>query len=527
MKKIHIIVLLVTLIFVGSLFFSSCKKNQFPSFTLNQILLYAKPEGGISLFDFPSNQIYSLTKNKDYFPHLSIDNQLVYFIRVMSKESSQPVTRNSNDPKQIIADSLSKKVNRWADIYTLNLVTNTERKISSLPLYDPGIDPKDLVKFVDQFKKIIVFSNFYPIQMFDVNSGKIISEDPSPYFAECNVQSNDQSFFVHVRQIPKKDFIVSFDQLQTPDYSDSLLEASPEGMVKEIRNLGKDQIYKKYFYGFTFYPIESKFIYSYDHEIFVRNEKGDENLLFSGVHPFCFQNQSTNKEYLAFPWFQCSFLLQDKEKVVIGEQNRLSLLDKKKKFLFIFTKEMLQITNSSSDPYYLFDHLEWLSFTKNKSSILLISSSKIDKTAGPDRIVDLSKNPDLILLLRWENEKFIKLFEMNQKKDFTFDFKDLDKDGQNEIINQYSASNFICEERFQAAGRSLVWIDIFHIKKDGTYVISNQMFPDIYKELLNKLKPYYQRAINATRLKEPILCEDDLKKLETLIREAEIITRTQ
>jgi hypothetical protein len=526
MKNKHIATYLVSFILISTFFLGSCKNKQFPAFSNDQILLFAKPEGGIGLYNFPTKQKYTLTTNKDYFPHLAPDKKTVYFIRVGSSETNQGIAKNPNNAKQILSNTINKKTNRWAEIVTFNLETEKEQKISTIPLYDPGTDPKDLVRFVDQNKKIIVFSHFYPIRMFEVSSGKMISENPSPYFAECNVESNNQSFFVHVRQLPKKDFIISFDQLEIPDYSDSLLEVSTNGNLIEIRKSEKEQINKKYFNGFTYYVKDSEFIYSYDHELYSRSTNGEERLLFAGMHPFCYSNKELTKEVLKFPWFQCSFLLQDTEKIILGEQNRLSLLDKKKKQLFMFSKEMLQLSNNDPDPLYLYDHLEWLSFTKNKSAILLISSKKIDEKAGPDRIVDLSKRPDLVLLLKWENEKFQKLYEMNEKKDFTLDFKDLDNDGLNEIINHYSASNFLCEERFQAAGRSLLWIDIYHTRKDGTYEVANQNYPAIYIDLLKKLKPYYQRALSATRLKEPILCEDDLKKLETLVREAEIITRT-
>ena len=249
--------------------------------------------------------------------------------------------------------------------------------------------------------------------------------------------------------------------------------------------------------------------------------------MFPGIHPFCYKTSPPDQEYLKFPWFQCSFLIQNDERVIIGEQNRVSLLDKKKKQLLLFTKDLLQITNSSNDSYYLFDHLDWLSFSKDKSSVLCISSKNIDELAGPDRIVDLSKSPDLVLMFTWKNEIITKQFEMNGKKDFTLDIKDIDNDGQNEIINQYSASSFLCEERFQAAGRSLIWIDIFRMKKDGIYEMANQYYPEVYSDLLKKLEPYHQRALTASRLREPILCDDDLRKLETLIREARIIIKTQ
>lgn len=527
MENKQILGYIVTVLLVTSFFLVSCKKNQLPTFSADQILLYAKEGGGICLYSFPNQQSYPLTFGKDYFPHLSPDNKTIYFIRVASNEINQQPVQNNKNTKQILTDTVNKKINRWAEIYTFRLDIEKEAKIASIPLYDPGTDPKDLVRFVDTYQKLIVFSNYYPIRIFEVKSGKMITEDPSLYFTECNIESNDQTFFVHIRQLPKKDYITSFDELENTQYSDAIVEVSTQGNLTTIRDSQKDQINKKYFYGFTYYPMESSFIYSYNHELYIREKNGKEKLLFPGMHPFCTARKNLQIDFLKFPWFQCCFLLQDDNKILIGEQNRLSLIDKKQKKLTVLTKEMLHISNNVSDPYYLFDHLDWLGFTKNRSSILLISSKKIDEKTGPDRIVDLSKNPDLILLLAWDNGKFVKLFEMNEKKDFSFDLKDLDKDGKNEIINRYSASNFLCEERFQAAGRSLLWIDVYHQKNEGTYEIANQNYPEIYKDLLGKLKPFYQRALTATRMKEAILCKDDLDKLANLVREAEIIIKTQ
>jgi hypothetical protein len=527
MKNKQILTYLVTVFLAISFSMVSCKKNRLPTFSADQILLYAKKEGGIYLYRFLNQQYYQLTFGKDYYPQLDQNNKTIYFIRVASNEFNQQVVQDNKNTKQILTDTVNKKTSRWAEIYSYRIDVEKEIKIASVPLYDPGTDPKDLVRFVDNFQKLIVFSNYYPIRMFDTKSGKMISDDPSQYFSECNIESNDQTFFVHIRQLPRKDYIASFDELENPEYTDAIFEASANGSLIKIRESQKDQINKQYFYGFTYYPMDSSFIYSYNHELFIREKNGKEKLLFPGIHPFCYVQKNVQNDFLKFPWFQCSFLVQDENKILIGEQNRLSLIDKRQKKLIVLTKEMLQLSNNTSDPYYLFDHLDWLGFSKNRSSILLISSKKIDEKTGPDRIVDLSKNPDLILLLSWDNEKLVKLFEMNEKKDFSFDLKDIDKDGKNEIINRYSASNFICEERFQAAGRSLLWIDVYHQKKDGTYEIANQSYPEIYKDLLGKLKPFYQRALTATRMKEAILCKDDLDKLANLVREAEIIVKTQ
>lgn len=524
MKKYNKCACFVTTFFIISFFLASCQKISTPFFNGEKVLLFSKPYGGISLYNFETKQIESLTNQKDYHPHLFSDKKTIYFVRTLTNKINQTTSIKSDPTKKILEQSLSKTEKRWAEINTIDPITKKVKKISTILLYDPGADPKDLVRFVDDFKKIIVFSQFLPTRIFDVATGKMLSENPSPFFPQCNIISDHQTFFVHVRQIPKKDFLVSLDQLEIPAYSDRLLEISLDGKIESIQESGKEQILKKNFYGYTYSAYKSKLIFSYNHELFIR-ENTKNNFLFPGVHPFCIGLQEREVDHLKFPWFQCSFILDDSQKTVIAEKNRIIVLDKENKKTFLITKDVLQIVNDNTDSTYLFDNIEWVGLTKNKKSILFISSKKQDEKIGPDRIVDFGKSPDLILLLRWDNGRFFKQFELSGKKDFTLEFKDLNSDGKNEIINQYSASDFLCEERFQAAGRSLVWIDVFEQNNLGIYVSSNQQFPQIYQELLTKLKPFHQRAITASRLKEPILCEEDIKKLETLIREAQIITR--
>ncbi len=88
---------------------------------------------------------------------------------------------------------------------------------------------------------------------------------------------------------------------------------------------------------------------------------------------------------------------------------------------------------------------------------------------------------------------------------------------------QYAASNFKCEERFKIAGRALIWKDVYALSEKNEYEIANGRFPSIYEELLRQLEPLYSNALAAKRLKQPILCDDDLDKLSQLIRDAKQI----
>jgi len=532
MKHKVVCFLCIILVFVGFFMLESCNNISLPAFQGDQILLFAKPEGGIAVYDFSRNKTFSITKNKDYYPHFVSSSQMIYFIRIIQKETGNTINQTKNIPKLNIPATMSTKINRTFEIRSYDLKRNIDKKISSVLLYDPGSDPRDFFKFVDQEKKLLIFSYFAPAILFEVKSGKVLQEDLSVYFPECNEYKADGSkIFLHVRQIPNNGFLKSTDQIESSPYYDGLYELSNNGRINKIKEsgidkeTGKSNIYKKYFFGFSYNQFKDQLVFSYDHEIFLRMENREERILFQGVHPSFVKQSLLTNQNIMFPFFHCSYLLQNKESLIFGNANRLSIYDLKTNQLHHITTTLLELMEKNpGDPLYLFDHLEWISFTKNPRSILVISSKKMDKSAGPSNIVAINKNPDYILLFQWENGVFTKQFQMIDKTDFKFEFTDLNSDGKNEILVQYSASDFGCEERFQAAGRSIIWKDVFMLNPKNIYEIANNKFPSIYKDWLETMRPFYNRALTAKRLKEPIICDEDLKILERLIREAEIAT---
>jgi hypothetical protein len=101
------------------------------------------------------------------------------------------------------------------------------------------------------------------------------------------------------------------------------------------------------------------------------------------------------------------------------------------------------------------------------------------------------------------------------------EWKNLDIDDTDELLLQYSASSFTCEGRFQSAGRTLLWVDVYKYHPETRQLLNDSaLYPAVYSDLLKKLEPLYDRALTAIRLKDPILCQDDLDRLQQIIQEA-------
>ena len=190
--------------------------------------------------------------------------------------------------------------------------------------------------------------------------------------------------------------------------------------------------------------------------------------------------------------------------------------------LQLFTDQELSLSSRDNiDPTNLFDHISVFRVVKNPPLLILTSVKDTEQEASASNVMALEAVPDQLIALRLDQQLWTPLLQLGEKIGLLMEWKDLDQDKTEELLIQYAASNFKCEGRFQSAGRTLIWTDVYRYHDDiHQYINDSALYPAIYSALLKKLEPLYERALTAIRLKDPLLCQEDLDKLEQLIEEA-------
>lgn len=492
---------------------SSCYRvREIPSF--EKSLFYALPGGGIALYDFSVNKEIKLTNGLDYYPAPLRDGETILFLRFK---------------EVFVGKGENKKSKIETYIYSYNARLNRERQIVKLKDFSPGRDLKDDCYFVGDGKYLLALSYAHQYELISVETGESVNLSILDFMHECNQYDlSGEDLYLRVRQYPRKEIFKNPEYLESPSSFEALILLDNEFNMTKLFEIPKDKMFSSTIYGFTLSQELNILAFSVDKEICLI-EGNKVKKLTSGVHPTFLKKNVIDKPIFNFPFSNLSFVFSAKtskeENILFCAKNYLSKVDLSKKSFHLLTSEdaILGTTYKEYDKAYLFSDLAFIGKLSTDDLFILVSYKEGDPTAGPENILSVNESPDMVILFSFLGSKFVKKADIYGGQSMEIEFKDLNGDSSFEIIVQYAASNFSCEEKFKVAGRALVWKDIYSISETGEYKLANGEFPAIYEELLKQLEPLYSNALAAKRLKQPILCDDDLKTLEQLIRDAKAI----
>ncbi|MCE5222631.1 hypothetical protein LLG10_00355 [bacterium] len=471
---------------------------------LDSMLLYAMPDGGLRIFNVQNKETISLTEEKDYFPHLEPTSQMVFFIRLFLNEEK------------------GETISYSAKIMQMNLNSKRIRTLSTIASYKTTPSLSDQLFFLNE-GKILLIQNDQRIRMVDTKTGKPIPENLAPYLPELNQCSEDgKAWYIRIRQGKYPSFYKTEENLLPHQYFDSILRYQENGTMTPCLTIPKDRIYQDYIDGYAYSQSHSLLAIGYSGKIQIRdagNQIVDE---FPGKHPYFIKTSLPESSLNKFPLYKIQAFAEFQSYFIVGSLHWAGRIRKHTQDLQLFTDQELSLSSRDNiDPTNLFDHISVFRVVKNPPLLILTSVKDTEQEASASNVMALEAVPDQLIVLRLDQELWIPLLQLGEKIGLLMEWKDLDQDKTEELLIQYSASNFKCEGRFQSAGRTLIWTDVYRYHDDiQQYINDSSLYPAIYSALLKKLEPLYERALTAIRLKDPLLCQEDLDKLEQLIEEA-------
>ena len=511
LRKFLIFALIVCLASINQ----SCNKkliNDNSLYDFNNDLLYASFNGGIRSYDVEKNKEYVITSGKDYYPTYIQSKLQIYFLRFVEI----PATKKDG-PK---LDSY---------VYAFDIKNKKERRLSKIKYFSPSRDLKDNVYFVEEGKYLICAGYSRNNIVIDTSNGEIVDKSIIEFMPQINNYSEDgEKIYFRVRQYPRSEIIENTEYLNTTETTEGIYSIDNNFNINNIFKLSEDEIFNRSIYGFTYSQSLDLLVLSIEKKIYIVDDNGNKKELIDGIHPSFFKKKILDNQILSFPLINLKFLYQveyekDDKFIFFAAKNYLSFINIAKREFNIFDSSFFPLAaKKKNDKYHIFDNISFLASFKFDKSLLLISCKDVNPSATPDNPLEAFESIELIEIFSVFNGKN-KLLELHGGVNNIIQFRDLNLDGNNEIIYQYSASDFKCENKLKSAGRAVIWKDVYIKTEKGSYDVSDDLFPEIYKELLTVLEPLYSNALAALRLKQPILCDLDVEKLGQLIRDAKAI----
>ena len=504
MKNVISIILGLLIIQLAILPLSGCFKPKYSDKQLDGMLFYAEPEGGISFFQVDEKKSESLTEEKDYYPYLDAKSQTLYFIRLQQ-----------NPEKNNIVTYSAKSMR-------MNLTSGNIRAMAVIDSYKTTPSLPDQIFFINEGRQLFI-QNDQRIQFYDTQTGKSIQENLPPYLAELNqYNEKEDNWYIRIRQSKHPSFYKTEVNLFPHDYFDAIVEFDENGIITPLLTIPKEKLYSEYIDGYSFSQASSLLAVGYSGNIQLLDETHQVIHTFPGKHPYFKKSMLSKSAMSQFPFYKIQAFVDFQSYYVFGSLHWAGRIRKGTLELQLFTDQELSLTSREPlDTSNLFEHISVMRLVKNPSLLIITSVKDTEKQASVNNIMALESIPDQLLLISLENEQWTSLMQFGEKIGLLLEWKNLDLEDQEELIVRYSASTFKCEGRFQSTGRSLVWTDVYRYHEDiRQYINDSALFPSIYKDLLLVLEPLQERALTAIRLKDPILCQDDLDKLSQLIQEA-------
>jgi hypothetical protein len=523
----HVFQYLILFVFIcSSLQTAGCtsifKKEAFFSSedVTSDYVFFADSNGyGIRLFIPKTGNVQALTNENDDFPYYSTQQHRLFFIRRIEQYS--PV---------------SEKTNIIFHICSMSMNTGRVEILSNLTIYSPRKDRKDQLFFVEDGEKIVISPiNASPFVVNTETGQKIPDDNAQAYYKSINQYDSDQNRIFGVTHTdPYQPYFQELEAVQTIQPQKTLFWWEEGKTIQAIQSIKGLESYDHWFFGYSWSSAGQTLYFSQNLSLYMWDGT-QTSIIAEGVHPFTMQKVDCNKKICTFPFFRLySWIqLENEEDYLFSENNSLSLY-RNGNFHILQNHEFLGGKTTEQNPYYIFDHLVYLSELKNpKYTYILVSSNK-SSPVTPDSIARGNDQPDIIKIFNLhgtEEEGTFDhtIFSASGYWDLSLRMEFLSSPARlyPEIILQYSASNFEGTERMQAAGRAIQWIDVYaYDSEENQYVLANQKFPKVYVQLLQQLESIYEFAIQSKRSHNPVMCDEDMNILEKKIKEARNLSRS-
>jgi hypothetical protein len=408
--------------------------------------------------------------------------------------------------------------------------------LSNLTIYSPRKDRKDQLFFVEDGEKIVISPiNASPFVVNTETGQKIPDDNAQAYYKSINQYDSDQNRIFGVTHTdPYQPYFQELEAVQTIQPQKTLFWWEEGKTIQTIQSIKGLESYDHWFFGYSWSSAGQTLYFSQNLSLYMWDGT-QTSIIAEGVHPFTMQKVDCNKKICTFPFFRLySWIqLENEEDYLFSENNSLSLY-RNGNFHILQNHEFLGGKTTEQNPYYIFDHLVYLSELKNpKYTYILVSSNK-SSPVTPDSIARGNDQPDIIKIFNLhgtEEEGTFDhtIFSASGYWDLSLRMEFLSSPARlyPEIILQYSASNFEGTERMQAAGRAIQWIDVYaYDSEENQYVLANQKFPKLYVQLLQQLESIYEFAIQSKRSHNPVMCDEDMNILEKKIKEARNLSRS-
>ncbi|MDD4613990.1 MAG: hypothetical protein PHI40_01085 [Caldisericia bacterium] len=484
------------------------------------MVFFANPEGfGIRVYQPENGKVQALTEDNDDFPYYSPDQHRLYFLR--RKDTLNPSTQ---------------KTNTTFHVCSLDLHRGSTRYISEITIYTPRKDRKDQIFFVDQGRKIVVSPlNSYPFIVDTETGQKMPHENVWTYYSQINQYDlKGNRLFGTTNTDPYNPYFQDVKHIHEMLPQKTLFWWEEGRSIETIQTMEGPDSYERWFFGLAWSASSNALYFSQDSILYMWDGL-QCNTISQGVHPFTVKESFCAKEACSFPFFRLySWIpLENDNEYLFAENNRMALYQDNE-FHTINNSEFLGGQTKEEDPYYLFDHLVLLGELVYPDHTYILVSTQKTENVTPETIAKGNQKPDIIKIFNFHPTEIDgtidhSLFFSNGSWDLTFQMQFLASPPQPypEIILRYTASNFEGKERMQAAGRAIQWLDVYsYDPEQDMYVQANMKFPSLFKDIKERLEDVYELVIQSKRASNPLMCEEDIRILETKIREARSISRS-
>jgi hypothetical protein len=475
------------------------------SFQANQAkfyVYYAHPEGGIRAYLKASAEVSQITDGYDFHPNF-LPEGYVYFLRYQKQKDS------SKNPPPV-------KVMKW------NASQNRSSEIGTLSSISPVPDIKNQCFFVDNGEKLLILNHNQGPQLINIGlDQKISSFNMSFYARKINPYSAKHGAFLWLVQYPYQNVFKNKADLIISSARSAIMSINQNYTLNIWDEIPGDDIFQESYHGLCFDEINDQLFLSKNAKLYSMNShESSKKFIEDGVHPFIYHEKSSLSPLVDFAWLQVNSLILDDSCNIFTTSSHISYISlEEKKFHILDSSDMELLSKNYEDDQHLFDRLIFIGQHRLfPSKYLLVSMARTDQD---DPLANIRRDQlDVALIFSLEEGRYKRYWSASSQHYGEIWIQDLNNDGTIEILNQYCASSFTCPEDIRLNGRSLVWINIYRQSENLFFERANEVYPEIYRELWERLNLIQQEVSKQKRLGEKYFCEDDLVLFDQLIEES-------
>ncbi len=502
----------VSLILVFALYiFASCSPQihvdaDFNKEEARHYLYFADPDGGIRAYHASHQTLHEITEGYDFHPNF-LESEEVWFLR-FDREVSE------NDNHQV-------KVMQW------DIKNDRVRQVNNLTSIPSSPDPAMQVFFVDQGEKILLLHHSREPQLIDIEMDRHIDYfSLSDYLEGLNYfDQSSQKAFGWLIQYPYQNVLKNKKDLDLPPSYAAIISLNKELQWTIWDSIPREDMFEQSYNGFAFDNFHQFLFFSKDKTLYRLKSHDQEKIsIVKGIHPFIYQDHAAayanNVDIIRFPWPISTLLLQDNETSFIGTTQFLSIIHHPQlSFASLTEADTIFMSKNYLDPAQLFDRLIFIGKLKPlPSSYFLVSMKKIETG---DRLATIKRDKvDIISIFTIRDSSWFNQWFSSSQFYSEVWLDDLNNNGYPEVIHHYCASTFPCSEEIMLNSRSLVWINVYSINEYQQYERSSEKFPEIYRELWERLFMVEEELKAYQREGILFLCDEDVQLLKELIEQS-------